>query len=399
MTRNLLPTIVTNKNGVVTTVYRKPDSGLKGKLLAPVALGTDKSIYALKKKLTERLKQFDQNHYGSMWRKRVIKEAVESNDVLKLERLDQHFDVTSDNFHETFNAIELAGMDRNDGVLFETVSTFMILSPRFAGDKHIVGFLPLLAEKPELLQEVAHYRNVVAAANFDHVPTVEEVTAMMEGGDYPSLDLPEFLGVTVERSDTPVNDYNFIAKTIANLEPWHAYTSFGGWDRQAVTYMAETIRQEKLHPDLLKKISYDLMPPRMATEFVAVVSSVNDLLGVGDSGYEPHLCGPNGVHVRLALSALGRFEKRAFPPKPIDTADDLAHDSAQVRFILTMDNRVLDQYGDLDQEIVDLLREHSSVHEVNSIVNLFNDRDVIDVALAREHLADQNVAPLTSGWL
>lgn len=396
MARDLLPTVITNKNGVVTTVYRKPAKALAGKTLAPVALGTDKSIYALKKQLTERLKQFDQNHYGSMWRKRVIKEAVESNDVLKLERLDKHFDVSADNFHETFDAIELAGMDRNDDVLFETVSNFMVLSPRFAGDKHIVGFLPLLAEKPELLQEVAHYRNVVAAANFDHVPTVEEVTTMMEGGDYPSPDLPEFLAATVERSDTPVNDYNFIAKIIANHEKWHAYTYFGGWDRQAVTYMAETIRQEKLHPDLLKKIKWDLMPPRMATEFVAVVSSVNDLLGGGDSGYE---CGPNGVHLKLALSALGRFEKRAFPPKPIDTAEGLAHDSAQVRFILTMNNRVLDEYGDLDQEIVDLLREHSSVHEVNSIVNLFNDRDVIDVALAREHLADQNVAPLTSGWL
>jgi hypothetical protein len=290
-------------------------------------------------------------------------------------------------------------MDRNDDVLFETVSNFMVLSPRFAGDKHIVGFLPLLSEKPELLQEVAHYRNVMAAANFDHVPTVEEVTTMMEGGESPSPDLPDFLAATVERSDTPVNDYNFIAKTIANHEPWHAYTYFGGWDRQAVTYMAETIRQEKPHPDLLRRITKELMPPRMATEFVAVVSSVSNLLGVVDSGYESHICGPNGVHVRLALSALGRFEKRAFPPKPIDTADDLAHDSAQVRFILTMNNRVLDEYGDLDQEIVDLLRDHSSVQEVNSIVNLFNDRDVIDVALAREHLADDNTAPLTSGWL
>jgi hypothetical protein len=290
-------------------------------------------------------------------------------------------------------------MDRNDDVLFEAVSNFMVLSPRFAGDKHIVGFLPLLSEKPELLQEVAHYRNVMAAANFDHVPTVEEVTTMMEGGDSPSPDLPDFLAATVERSDTPVNDYNFIAKTIANHEPWHAYTYFGGWDRQAVTYMAETIRQEKPHPDLLRRITKELMPPRMATEFVAVVSSVSNLLGVVDSGYESHICGPNGVHVRLALSALGRFEKRAFPPPPIDTADDLAHDSAQVRFILTMNNRVLDEYGDLDQEIVDLLRDHSSVQEVNSIVNLFNDRDVIDVALAREHLADDNTAPLTSGWL
>jgi hypothetical protein len=399
MTANLIPTIVTNKNGVITTVYRKPSKALAGKPLAPVASGDTKSVYALKKKLTERLKQFDQSHYESIWRKRVIKEAVESNDVLTLKRLDQHFDVTADNFRETFHAIELAGMDRNDDTLFQTVSDFMILSPRFAGDKHIVGFLPMLTENPELLQEVAHYRNVIAAANFDHVPTVEDVTTMMEGEDRPSPDLPAFLAATVERSSTPVNDYNLIAKTIANHESWHAYTYFGGWDRQAVTYMAETIRQEKAHPDLLKRITRELMPPRMATEFVAVVSSVSNLLGVVDSGYESHICGPNGVHVRLALSALGRFEKRAFPPKPIDTADDLAHDSAQVRFILTMNNRVLDEYGDLDQEIVDLLRDHSSVQEVNSIVNLFNDRDVIDVALAREHLADDNTAPLTSGWL
>jgi hypothetical protein len=137
----------------------------------------------------------------------------------------------------------------------------------------------------------------------------------------------------------------------------------------------------------------------MATEFVAVISSVSDLLGSTGSSYESHLCGPNGVHIGLALSALGRFEKRAFTPSPIDTADELAHASAQIRFILTMDNRVLDEYGDLDQEIVDLLRDHSSVHEVNTIVNLFNERDVIDVTLAREHLADQNAMPLNSGWL
>ena len=396
---NLVPTVITNKNGVITTVYRKPGK-TESASLAPVVLGDDKSVYTLSKVLTERIKQFDNVHYEYLWRKRAIKEAVAANDAVTLERLDKFFHLKGEIFRETIDTIELSGLDRNDEKMFQLVSDFMILSPKYGGAEMLESFVQLLADEPERLEEIAHYRNMIATS--EHVPTMDEIIPLMEAPHVPSPDLPPFLAETVKVSNTPVSDYNLVAKTITNNEPWYTYIYFGDWDRQSMSYMAGLIRENKFPREIAKVINTRRLSRREATELAAMASSVSDLLGHGSIGYEPHLRGPNGFHIVHALEGVNDMRSSFSVTTPIETEEDLAMYSAQLRFTLTINDlkaQRLENFIDPDSGVLQLLRDHSSESEVRSIVNLFNERGVIDVELAREHLRDQSAAPLNNGWL
>lgn len=401
MLRDLIPTVVTNKNGVVTTVYRKPSKGLKSATLAPVVSNEFKELYDLKKRLMERIEDLDNGGYERWWREKIVNDAYDAKDTMELKRFDRNFNVTRDVYRDVSEAIELAGLDSSDDLLFDTVSSFMMLSPRAHGTERFAEFVPLLASNPELVQEVAHYRNVVSGFSFDHVPRIDEVTALMEKEERTSSHLPAFLASTVKLSATPVDDYRLVAKAIANHSEWHAYTYFGSWDRQTVTFLADVVRNDNIEPLLLKRIKDSGMSPRLAAEYLSVLRGTNDLISSNEDYNSARVFGPNGIHITLALTALKRFDTSGHDLPPINTEGDLANACAQMRLILTMEDNYLVQDDELNlsEGVVELLRDHSSTEEVDAIVRLFNERGTVDTELARDHLANMHTAPLSKGWL
>lgn len=397
---SLVPTVITNKNGIVTTVYRKPADALKTKKLAPVAKSADKGLYDLRKSLDTKLKQLEPDAIDSSWRKREIKAAIEANDLVKLHLMDKYFDAKYDDFHNSVQTVQEAGHDISDSVLFDQVMSFHLSVNMFASPISVAPLVTLFRSGKNSVEEVAHYWNVIAQSEY-RSPTLEEVESLLSQASNRTGQLPSFLADSLPVSDTPVQDYRLVNDVMFLQPENYAYHTLDHWDRQSVAYMAGLARKDaKFFGSLYTRFKQLRNNPREATEYAALVDSVSDLFGTRSTGYESHLRGPNAKHIDEVIRLANQYREQSDHPL-IESADDLSFYAAQLRFALTIERtKSAFMYGILpmNKAVMQLLREHHSPKEVEVMVNLFNERG-IDPELARERLKEQQASAMGSGWL
>lgn len=414
----LVPTVITNKRGVLTTVYRRPGKTTPpSRARVPDANEKDREFYLLRKQIAQRLSQPDMQHWEHAWRKRILASANETQDLAMLRHLKKHFAVHGPSFETTVEVMDAAGLDRSDESLFDTVVRFT----DFASHSHppvgtIVELLPLVLAHPEKIEVIAHYANLTYRR--DESITLEGATAYLKHTEPSTTVLPEFLAVTVTPSTTPVTDRRIVSDATTSQEQWYAYHHFHGFDEQVITYMAAAVRENVMSPELWRSIKNQNMSARATVELLALLKDNKDLIGPHGKGFEAELRGPNGSYFTHSLDRLRAvrpdFHEDWSTALGITTPEELAAQSALFRFTLTVEDnaaqnlqRVLEEPVDsegqiispYDDDLVNLIRRYSSKSEVGMLVDLFNERGVTDVEFAEEYLKAQSSPALAKGWL
>jgi hypothetical protein len=407
----LVPTVITNKKGVLTTVYRRPGKTTPpSRARVPAANDADREFYLLRKLIAQRLNQPEMKYHENLWRKRVFTMATETNDLAMLQRLNKHFDVNGYVFESAVAAIDAAGLERSDDALFEHIirfTDFVIHSrPKTA---RIAEFIPVLLAHPEKTEVIAHHINLLYRR--DEKISPEIVTALINDTSRKETVVPEFIAKNMATSTTPVTDRRLVSDTLTTQEQWYAYHHFSDCDDTAVTYIANAIRHGVLTPALGRKVITSNMKPRSAVEFVALLYGNKDLIGPHRDEFEAALRGPNSAYIGRAMDRLRAvrwgFKENWDLPLPVDTPEGLQSQSALMRFALTVNDgaaqnlqkRAEGTGSSYDHDLVDLISRHSSEIEVRMLVDLFNERGVLDVATAEAYLEAQASPAVSSGWL
>ena len=204
--------MVTTKNGVITTVYKKAHPAAPAKASIPVpptvaVAAQSEPMEKLAQKLlvkAERYSSDDPRHRNSLW---FINDYLNAEDSRALELFDKHFDAGAEAVHDALAVFRSAGLRLNNEKLFTKMVTFV----GFAEDnvrEAAIELLPMIRKhNDETLEEVAHCYNVLRVSG---TPDRRNVSKMLTASKKHLVPLSPSL-TRLSQSSTPVQDMRLIA--------------------------------------------------------------------------------------------------------------------------------------------------------------------------------------------